>query len=130
MQAVAIPGRVLEPLLRCRFLHLLLEAAPDWPVVTRQELDHLVDHLAVILLRDVADARRVAPLDVVIEARDAAVPPRLRPLTGAVAEDAVEHVQRLSHLLRVRKWAEVPDPAPVTLAREHHARVVVLDGDR
>ena len=54
----------------------------------------------------------------------------LRALAGPVREDAVEHVERLAHLLRVRVRAEVDDPAPVPLAREHHARVVVLDRDR
>ena len=54
----------------------------------------------------------------------------LRPLAGPVREDAVEHVERLAHLLRVRVRAEVDDPAAVPLAREHDARVVVLDRDR
>ena len=57
------------------------------------------------------------------------MPARLRPLAGPVREDAVEHVERLAHLLRVRVRAEVDDAAPVALAREHDARVVVLDGD-
>jgi hypothetical protein len=65
-----------------------------------------------------------------VEARDPGVAARLRPLAGAVLEDAVEHVERLAHLLRVRVRAEVDDPAPVPLAREHDARVVVLDRDR
>ena len=92
-----------------------------------EELDHLVDQLAVELLRDVADAGRVAALDVVVEARDAGVPARLRPLARPELEDAVEHVERLAHLLRVRVRPEVDDPAPVALAREHDARVLVLD---
>ncbi len=58
------------------------------------------------------------------------MPARLRPLARPVAEDAVEDVERLAHLLRVRVRAEVPDAGPVPLAREHHARVVVLDRDR
>ena len=70
-------------------------------------------HLAVVLLRDVPDARRVAALDVVVEARDAAVPAGLRALARPVAKDAVEHVERLAHLLRVRVRPEVPDAAPV-----------------
>ena len=84
---------------------------------------------AVVLLRDVADARREAAIDVVVEARNPAVPARLRPLARAVAEDAVEDVERLAHLLRVRVRAEVPDSRPVPLAGEHHARVLVLDRD-
>ena len=84
----------------------------------------------VVLLRDVAHARGQAALDVVVEARDPAVAAGLRALAGPVREDAVEHVERLAHLLRVRVRAEVDDPAPVPLAREHHARVIVLDGHR
>ncbi len=128
-QPVAVAGRVLEPLLGRRLSHLLLEPPADRPVVARQELDHLVDHLAVVLLRDVADARRVAALDVEVEARDAAVPAGLRPLARPVAEDAVQDVERLAHLLRVRERAEVPHAAAMALAREHDARVVVLDRD-
>ena len=55
--------------------------------------------------------------------------PGLRPLARPELEDAVEHVERLAHLLRVRVRAEVDDAAPVPLAREHHARVLVLDRD-
>jgi hypothetical protein len=54
-------------------------------------------------------------------------PAGLRPLAGSELEDAVEHVERLAHLLRVRLRAEVADAAAVSLAREHHTRVVVLD---
>ena len=84
----------------------------------------------VVLLRHVANARRQAAIDVVVEARDARVPAGLRPLARPVREDAVQHVERLAHLLRVRVGAEVPDALPVPLAREHHARVLVLDRDR
>ena len=60
--------------------------------------------------------------------------PEWRPGFGPFArpelEDAVEHVERLAHLLRVRVRAEVEDAAAVPLAREHHPRVVVLDRDR
>ena len=55
--------------------------------------------------------------------------PGLRPFARPVAEDAVQHVERLAHLLRVRVRPEVDDAAAVPLAREHDARVVVLDGD-
>ena len=57
------------------------------------------------------------------------MPARLRPLARPVAEDAVQDVERLAHLLRVRVRAEVDDAAAVPLAREHHPRVVVLDRD-
>ena len=129
-EAVAVARRVLEPLLARRQAHLLLEPPPDRAVVPRQELDHLVDQLAVVLLRDVADAGREAALDVEVEARDPAVAAGLRPLARAVAEHAVQHVERLAHLLRVRVRPEVDDAAAMPLSREHDAREVVLDRDR
>ena len=55
--------------------------------------------------------------------------PGLRPLAGPVREDAVEDVERLANLLRVRVRAEVDDAAAMPLAREHDPRVLVLDGD-
>src|SRR6266542_4053612 len=108
-EPVPVPRRLLEALRRRRLLHLRLELALDRRRVPREELDHLVDDLPVGLLRDVPYARRVAALDVEVEARDPGVPPRLRPLAGPVLEDAVEHVQRLAHLLRVGVRAEVDD---------------------
>ena len=57
------------------------------------------------------------------------MPARLRPLAGPVRKDAVEHVERLANLLRVRVWAEVDDAAAMPLAREHDPWVLVLDGD-
>ena len=126
-EPVPVARRVLEALLGGGLAHLPLQLAQDRPRVAGEELDHAVDDLPVVVLRDVADARRVAALDVVVEARDAGVPARLRPLARPELEDAVEHVERLAHLLRVRVRAEVEDAAAVPLAGEHHARVVVLD---
>ena len=112
-EPVAVARRLLEALLLGRALHLLLELAHDRPRVAGEELDHAVDHLAVVLLGHVPDARGQAALDVVIEARNPRVAARLRPLAGPVREDAVEDVERLAHLLRVRVRAEVDDAAPV-----------------
>ena len=129
-EPVSVARRVLEALVGRRLLHPPLELALDRLHVAGEELDHAVDDAAVVLLRHVADAGRQAAVDVVVEARDPAVPAGLRPLARPVAEDAVEDVERLAHLLRVRVRAEVPDARPVPLAREHHARVLVLDRDR
>ena len=129
-QPVAVARRLLEPLVRGRLAHLPLELALG-SAASSPERNSITPSITspVVLLRDVADARREAALDVVVEARDAAVAPGLRPLARPVPEDAVEHVERLAHLLRVRVRAEVDDAAAVPLAREHHARVVVLDRD-
>ena len=129
-EPVAVARGVLEPLLGRRVAHLPLELAHDRARVTREEVDHALDDLAVRRLRDVVHAGRVAALDVEVEARDPRVPARLGAFTRTELEDAVEHVECLAHLLRVRVRAEVEDAAPVPLAREHHPRVVLLDRDR
>src|SRR6266498_3584078 len=95
-QAVAIPSRFLEPLVARRLLHLPLQLALDRVRVPREELDHLLDDRAVVLLRDVADAGGQAAVDVVVEAGNPGVASRLRALTRAVREHAVEHVERLA----------------------------------
>ena len=79
-EPVAVARGILEALLGRRLLHPPLELALDRFHVAREELDHTVDDAAVVLLRHVADARREAAVDVEVEARDAAVPARLRPL--------------------------------------------------
>ncbi len=56
--------------------------------------------------------------------------PGCGPLARPVAEGSVQHVEGLAHLFRVRVRAEVEDAAAVPLAREHHPRVVVLEGHR
>ena len=129
-EPVPVARRLLEALLRGRLAHLPLQLAHDRARVAREEVDHAVDDLPVARLRDVVDARRVAALDVEVEARDPRVAARLRALARPELEDAVEHVERLADLLRVRVRAEVEDAAAVPLAREHHARVLVLDRDR
>src|SRR5206468_3157171 len=129
-EPIAIAGGVLEPLLPRRLVHLLLELALDRPYIAREKLDHVVDDRAVVLLRDVADTGGEAAVDVVVEAWNARVPARLRAFAGPVWKDPVQDVEGLAHLLGVRVRAEVPDAAPMPLAREHHARILVLDGDR
>ena len=53
----------------------------------------------------------------------------LRALAGPVRKDPVQNVEGLPDLLGVGVRPEVDDPATVTLAREHHARVFVLRRD-
>ena len=69
-QPVPVARRLLEALVGGRLLHLPLELALDRLHVTREELDHLIDDRQVILLRHIADTRRQAALDVVVEARN------------------------------------------------------------
>ena len=95
-----------------------------------EEVDHAVDALAIVLLGDVPDAGRLAALDVVVQARAAAAPPRLGAGAGAEHEHLREHLQRAAHALGVRVRAEVRPARAVALAREVHARVVLVERDR
>jgi hypothetical protein len=126
-ETISVSRRLLETFALGRVAHLLLELAFDRARIAGEEVDDAFDDLPVVLLRDVADAGGMAAVDVVVEARDPGVAAGLWALARPVLEDAVEHVERLPHLLRVRVRAEVGDPAAVPLAREHDPRKVVLD---
>src|SRR4029079_14448400 len=86
-------------LLARREVHPRLEIALDLLEAPGEERHHAVDPLAVLLLGDVADARRSAALDVVVQARRAGVAARLRPLAGAEQEDLAEQIERSAHAL-------------------------------
>src|SRR5207244_12181744 len=96
-QTVSVAPRVLESLLGRGLAHLPLQLALDRLRVAREKLDHLVDDRAVVLFRDVADARRQAPVDVVVEARNPRVPSRVRPLAGTVREDTLPELRLPRH---------------------------------
>src|SRR5207302_8438670 len=85
-EPVSVARRLLEPLPRGGVAHLPLEVAEDRPRLPREELDHLVDDRAIVLLGHVADAGRETTLDVEIEARNPGAPARLRPLARPVRE--------------------------------------------
>ena len=129
-EAVSIARRLLEALVRRGLAHPLGRAPPGSVCVSpeRNPID-AVDDLGVAVRRDRSDARREAAVDVEVEARDARVPTGPRPLARPKPKDAVQDVERLTHLLRVRVRAEVDRPAAVPLAREHHARVLVRERD-
>src|SRR5438552_2716057 len=85
-EPVAVAGRLLEALRGGGVLHLLFELALDRIRLARQELDYQIDDRAVVLLRDVADARRQAPFDVVVEAGNSGVAAGFRAPLGPVRE--------------------------------------------
>ena len=85
-ETVPVARRLLEALVLGRQLHLPLQLAHDRPRLPGQELDDAVDHAPVVLLRHVAHARRQAALDVVVEARNPRVAPRLSALRTAGTE--------------------------------------------
>ncbi len=129
-QPVAFPGGVLEALFGRRFAHGALERAFDLAIPTGEKVDHALDAVAVVLLAHVAHARRLAALDVVVQARRAAAPPRLRALAGAEHEHLAEHLERRADPLGVAIGAEVGAVAPVALAGEVDPREVLVQRDR
>ncbi len=129
-QAVALERRLLELLRRRRRAHAPLQVALDRGEAAGQEVDHAVDARAVVLLRDEPDARRLAALDVVVQARAAAAAARLRTGARAEHEHLREHLERRAHALGVGVRTEVRPPGAVALAREVHARKVLVERDR
>ena len=130
LQAVALERRRLVVLLARVPVHALLEIALDLLEATAEEGDHAVDAAPVLLLGDVADAGRSAALDVVVQARRARVAAGLGALARAQQEDLAEQVERAAHALGARVRAEVDPLALVALAREVHAREVLVEADR
>ena len=130
LQPVALERRLLELLRLRRRPHPRLEVALDRREAPRQEVDHTLDARPVVLLRDVPHAGSLTPLDVVVQARTAAAPARLRPGAGAEHEHLCQHLQRRPHPLGVRIRPEVGATAAVALAREVHPRELLVEGDR
>src|SRR5450759_2182269 len=91
MEDVAQFRGTLEVELLGREIHPLLHAAYDFVRTPRQEEHDFIDHRAVVLLRLRQNARRLAPLDVVIETRP------LRHLGGHVVI-AASHGEDSLHL--------------------------------
>ena len=129
LEAVAIDRGALE-LLRLRGLgHLALQVALDVAVAAGEEVDDRLDVAPVLLAVDVADAGRLAALDVVVEAGHAGAAAGLGPLAGPVLEQLAEQVEGLADPLRVRVGPEVQPPRAVALAREVDARELLVEAD-
>ena len=103
LQLVAELRRLLELLLGGGLLHPLLERVLDLAVAAGEEVDDRLDVLAVLLLRHVAHARRLAALDEVVEAGAAGRAAGLGAVAGAVLEHLAEQVERLAHALGVAR---------------------------
>src|SRR5262249_31449096 len=101
----------------------------DVAVATRQEAGDRVDVAAVLLAGDVADTRRLAALDVVVEARDAGATAGLPPLAGPGLEELPQQLAGLAGALRARVGAEVQACRPVSLAGEVDARELLVEAD-
>ena len=129
LQPVAVGRRALELLGGRRLVHLALEVALDVAVTPRQEVHDRLDVAPVLLAVDVADAGRLAALDVVVEAGHARAPPRLRALAGAVLEELAQQVEGLAHPPGAGERPEVHAPRAVALAGEVDARELLVEAD-
>ena len=98
LEAVAVDRRPLELLGGGRLGHLAIQVALDVAVAAREEVDDRLDVSPVLLAVDVADAGRLASLDVVVEARD----PERRPGSGPS---------------QVRYWNSLPSRSSVSRTR-------------
>ena len=124
-QPVSVPGGLLEALVSRRVLHPRLELALDRQRVAGEKPDHALDDLAVVLGGDLVHARREAAVDVEVETGNSRVAAGPRPFAGPELEHAVQDVQRLAYLLRIRVRPEVHGAPPVPLPREHDPRELV-----
>ena len=87
-----------------------------------EEVEHVVDHPAVLLLALPADARRPAPADVVVETGPLPPLPREVVVTGSHGEDAPDDRQRPPQLADVGVGAEVPGAGDVAPPGHQHPR--------
>ena len=101
-------------------------------VLAVEEVEQLLHELHVVVVVDVADARRRALLDVRVEARpaEAVVPVELRVRARADRERAQQEVERLADRVRVRERAEVADALAVLAAHHHRPRPLLVERDR
>jgi hypothetical protein len=127
LQPVAVGGGPLELLGGGRLRHLPLEVPLHISIATREEVHDRLDVSPVLLALDVAYARRLAALDVVVEARNARASPGLGPLTGPVLEQLPEQVERLPHAAGARERPEVDAAGAVALAGEVHPGELLVE---
>ena len=112
--------RRLEVEGRGRLLHAELQFALHILRAPFEEEQDGADHRRVVLLRDLADARREAALDVVLQTG-----PVLQVAAGAQREEAAQELQALVHGRDVRIGAEVAR----AVLRQEDARVLLLHRD-
>src|SRR6185312_7407914 len=100
-------GGALEVERLRRELHPLTHAARDLLRVALEEDEHLVDHRAILALRLRENARRLASLDEVVEARPLRHLLRHVEVARADREDALHHIERSAHRADVGVRSEV-----------------------
>ena len=103
------------------FRHLALQPRQQRLLLAFEEEHDLVDRPIVILLGLIADARRQAALDVVLQAR-ALAPAVDRLAAGPQRKDQTHQVDQLAQPVRVRVRPEVARPVVADHAREDDPR--------
>ncbi len=111
-----------------RILHPLAHPTRDLIGAAIEKEEHLIDHRAVLDLRLREDARRLAPLDRVVEARALGHLVRHVVVARPHGEDALDDVERASHGTDVGVRTEVARPVVEQPARHEDARERLLNG--
>ncbi len=113
---------------RC-FVHPPPDPAGDFIRPPLEEDQHLVDHRRVLGLRLCQDARRLAAMDVVVEAWPLRHLLRHVVVARAHREQTLHDIERAAHRADVRVRAEVLAPVVDQPARDQHARERLGDRD-
>ncbi len=124
---IAVLRGALEVELRGRLLHALAEPLGHDVAAALEEQDRVLEVARVVLLRDQADARRGAALDLVLQARPAPIL-EVTVLAAPELEELLELAQRLAHRARVRVRAEQLRFARARTAVEREPRKGVIRG--
>src|SRR5204863_2643260 len=110
-------------------LHFFLNTADNFVRTPRQEEYDLVDHRPIVLLRLRENARRLAALDVVVEARALRHLRRHVVIAAAHGEDLFHDVERAPHCTDVSVGAKVAGPIVFQTSRYKDSRERLLDRD-
>ena len=129
MQHVAqFRGSFKVELLR-RQLHSFPDSTHNFVRSSRKEKNDLVYHRAIVLLRLGQDARRLATLDVVIEAGTLWHLRRHVVIAATHREDLFHHVQCASHRSHIGVWPEIAGAVVFQTSCHEHAWKRLLHRD-
>ncbi len=108
--------------------HALPNRANDVAAAALEKLDDLVDHDPVVFSRLRQDARRLAPLDVVVQARPLRHLPRHVVATRAHGEELLDDVERAAHGADIGIGSEVARSIRLEAPGDDDPRKRLLNG--
>ena len=108
LQRIPQLGRPLEIEVPGGILHPVAQPRPHIHRLPFEKDQHVLDHPAVLFPRLVSDARGLAPIDVVVEARPIRGVDGEIPRTGTNGENAPDDLQRLAQSRHVGVGTEIP----------------------